>query len=422
MSKITNHLTASAWLLLCSCGGELVVGENRCYGEGVACKSDAPTLSIYGDDVPSATEFDVAAARMVTPTWIDDLPCEVGCGVPEIAPAYDGGLWAATFDGPSELHRLNAEGEIVDTVALSQFGWLTTNEDRDALLLSWGGTGPSYTLVNGRGDVARRELTASGLTRPPLAWQLAPGPDGGMRLAAFEEHGAYVAEYDGLGELVWKQPDLRVADVASAPPGTSPLTYSQLLSLSDGALALVLPLHTTPPAGLVGLSFAQGVVLLESDGNVRWYLEVGQVSSVLAASGSEGSLVLAFPDPLGDTAILHVDRDGNVAGRWTARRVGYYGWIMAALATDAAGDIYMLGMSGERDTPVQTVCRIHSSDPAAEPACLGVDALDLPANAIYGLNANQRLVAPEVGAAVFTLNHANVGEMHGTSRLVRVDF
>jgi hypothetical protein len=415
-----------------------VVGEDHCYGDRVSCASDAPTLAITPSSNTPGSDFQVATTRLIEPTWVYELPGTSSSTNVDIVPAYDGGVWAreSSFE-TATLDRINAVGELVDTQPLNSYGSLLVDgETLDALVVGSG----SYQRVNERGEISQYPLARIEPARSYM-WQLAPGRDGGVRTALFRERDAYVADYDPLGTLVWKQSDLRPAQRVLAEDGSDlikGMPVFRLVPLSDGALAVLLPKSGTLP-GLFGgstIDRGQGVTLLEADGNVRWDVLVGPPAEAetLAAPGPDGSLVLVARGLSVDPTILLLDRDGALTARWVARRVGYYADVVTAICTDPAGDIYTLGVSGERGAAVATVCRLSARNLSADPTCVGVNGVtprDIDdvnfappaAGELPFVRVIQGLIAPEAGGVVFTVHEQDAGLAQTThSRVVRVDF
>jgi hypothetical protein len=428
-TSVRTVASALAWLLLWSCKGEFVVGENTCYGTSVRCGSDVPALYAFEDTAAQVTHFDVTATQLVKPAWVYDIQCG-SCSLLQMAPAYGGGVWLTVDDDHFALHRIDAKGETADLQPLPYLGILSVDEQLDAVVAGY----PGYVRVNGRGELSEYHLPA--IERRAIA--LIPGPDGHVRVSALEKRKSYVAEYDGGGELVWKQSDLQVPDYAFDP---EPAGYSanifKLILLRDGSLAAFLPMDGTPISkrtSLAGLDRGHGVTLLEADGNVRWRMYLGPSDTLasggvnvgpglpapLVAPGADGGLVMAFASS--GALILVVDRAGNITARWAARRVDYYEDIVDFLATDSAGDIYTAGLSGPRDAPLVTVCRISASEPSADPVCLGVDDLRLTNDDGILSGTIKNLVAPEPGSVVLSLeSYGSVAAMDSV-RLVRVEF
>jgi hypothetical protein len=420
----------AACLPLWSCGDDLIVGEDRCSGAGVVCDAHAPLFHV-DDTAAPFTEFDVVAVQSVPSDWARDVPCKGLCVGAQLAPAYDGGVWivVGTGDESYVLHRFAADGEIADSQPLASYGTLTVDGYSDALITSWlDAAHPGYTRVNGRGDLSRHAFGALVGAANSLR-ELAPAPDGGLRVALVQQHGSFVAEYEELGDLRWQQSELRVSEYAFKMASDGPRTDSflRLVPLTDGALAVVAPLNGEPSAPQAGaptpLELGYGITLLEPDGNVRWHLYVGPpVSSVLAVPGVDGSVVLAAPNSPADVSIMRVDRNGTIAGRWTARQAGYYDQIVEDLACDPAGDIYTLGLGGERNAPLATLCRIRASDLDAAPLCVTVEGLTLDSGLALASDRSIRLVAPAAGSAVFSVEHLDPETRVRTTRLTRVAF
>jgi hypothetical protein len=422
---------AALCMAVWSCGSDTLIGEIHCYGDEVDCASDAPTLGPIGDGVVPGSTYDVVASRTVAPTWVNEFSAG---SYPQVVSAPDGGTWALfwTTQG-STLQRIDADGELVGSYAVSGYGNLFVDEERNALVLAPSimrdTASVSSFAVDAQGEVSEHKID---IAHPPAGAYVAPGPAGHVRVGSFAAQGSYVAEYGLAGDLLWKQTGVRDArdfPFEDLEAGLTPNVSYDLLTLSDGALAVGVPKYIDNVPGFT-VGRTQGVTLLEADGNVRWDFWLGSKPSVTLrmTAGRDGSVVVTHASPYGDDGsawTMVLGRDGEVLARWQGGRVGYHSAIAQALCADAAGDIYIAMLSGERDAPLPTVCRMRSSDPSAEVVCLAVDVppLDtegdpselLPAYTGAAINS---MTAPEPGAVVFAF--AKFGDR--SIRLVRIDF
>jgi hypothetical protein len=425
--------SAAACALLWSCSGDPLLGENRCYGEGVVCKSEAPTLTgwgVAGSPVPGST-FDVVAARTVTPTWVYDFPCEFPCStLPQVASTHNGGVWAAFFGGSSstsELQRIDAEGQLVESHPFANYGTLSVDEELNPVVLGWWTGQLSHFSVNAQGEPVQRivrDLEPNG----PGYRVFAAGRGASVLEGRFQEQGSYIAEYGLQGELRWKQTELR--DARDFPfedlgVGMSPLVSYGLVALSDGAIAVGVPKFTEGVPGLAP-SRTQGVTLLEADGNLRWdaFLEASP-STVLMSAAPDGGLVVTGLGNFSSSdrpAVRVFDRHGDLLALWMGMRVGYHDAHIWALCTDPAGDIYTFVVTGERDAPTATVCRMSTSEPNAEVVCLGVDGGLHLSHPALNLNLRVGMAAPQAGSVVLSFEENDQDNDIGASRLVRIDF
>jgi hypothetical protein len=432
---------AALSLLLCSCGGDLLVGEQHCYGDGVDCKSDAPTLVPYDENFDSAG-FGVTVSRSVAPTWIYDHPVEYPYNAQtQLALAPGGGVWALHTALMVELQRINAQGEPVESHVIATPGTLSVDDElRPAVVVSW---------------LGRAIRTTLGPSGEPVEWmssQLAPGaapmlmtngPGGRIRLAVYERRGSYVAEYEPPDELVWKQSAVRDARDFPFEAGEPAYASYRMLVLSDGSIALGVPKkgprELSPTPELLGLSGlgdaperAQGITLIEPDGNLRWDIVLSEVSdTMLLAPGPDASVVYAsnpsaernatFYSP-GVVFVRMIDRDGALVASWLGLRSGFHDVTPMALCSDAAGAIYAAFLTGERAAPVPTICRMNAHDAHGGVDCLGVEDVLLTATN-GGLQPTVvGMVAPEPDAVVFSLAQSDAGNERAITRVVRVEF
>jgi hypothetical protein len=420
---------AALCLLLCSCGGDLLVGEKRCYGEGVDCSSEAPTLPPLAGE---AVAFDVEASRNVEPVWIYDPPIERSSwGPTQLAPAPGGGVWAYHASETHTLERINAEGEPVELHLLNYGGMLSVNDELSPILLLGLSSGHVVQTVLGpQGEVLEQTVGRDPIVevgRGSFVHFLIAGPRGRVRSAMFRTRGSYLAEHSPLGELLWKQTELRGARgfPPEDPSDVSVAASYRAVTLSDGAIALGVPkdgpIQFGPAESFGGQwDHAQGITLVGADGNVRWDKAVNTPTySVLLAPGPDGSVVMASGDFALNVVLL--DRDGNESGRWVGQRAGYFGPGALALCSDASGDIYALALTGKRQEPLPTVCRMRGSDPSAEVVCLGVEGLALIPLETAGLTLAS-MTAPEPGAVVFSVEQRDVANETSNTRLVRIEF
>jgi hypothetical protein len=198
--------------------------------------------------------------------------------------------------------------------------------------------------------------------------------------------------------------------------------------LSDGAIAVGVPkarpeaLRAQPLWGLGGIddARAQGITLVEPDGNIRWDILLSRpTSSMVLAPGTDGSVVYSIHDANFIHVVL-IDREGTVVGGWMGLRLGFHEVAASAICSDPAGDIYLGLLTGDRKTPMPTVCRLSTTDPSSEVICLGVEDVVLPVGvASPEISA---MVAPEPGAVVFAIEQPDYENETAIARIVRVEF
>lgn len=410
---------AAALLLLASCNGDLLVGERRCYGEGIDCSSDAPTLApSSGDDV---LQFDVSPARSVEPTWIYEPPIEFSWGERQLGPAPGGGVWMSHSSSTArELQRISAEGEPVESHPLNYEGRLSVDEELNPSLLTLLNGYLIRTVLGPQGEVIEQPIGREPLVignKSPTLNILMAGPEARVRVARYNAQDYYVAEYSPLGELLWKQTEFRGVRL----PATAAVSY-QAITLSDGAIALGLPKPGSIAFPGIESGAGQGITLIGPDGNVRWDMPLGgaATNTQLMAPAIDGGLM--FVTGRGDgLEVLLLDRDGGPVAHWSGLRIGFHSVTAAAACTDSAGDVYVLVLTGERRKPMPTVCRMRGNDPRAEVVCLAVAGV----TQLVSESASQwmgPMVAPEPGAVVFSRGELDFESEDRSSRLVRVDF
>jgi hypothetical protein len=266
---------AALCLLLCSCGGDLLVGEKRCYGDGVDCSSQAPTL-VSTASTMTGSSFDVVATRSVPATWIYDLPVEPPfLADTGLALAPGGGVWLLYDLAKLKLERVNAAGEPVESHPLSLPAYLWVDDELSPVIVSWLYGYVKQARLSPLGEVV--EWTTGYI--PPVAPHrfFVSGPERRVRVAEFLQRGSYLAEYSAQGELRWKQSGLRDArdfPFEAGASGVAPAAAYQVVALSDGAIAVGVPkarpeaLRAYPLWGLGGIDDgrAQGITLVEPDG------------------------------------------------------------------------------------------------------------------------------------------------------------
>lgn len=419
--RFTPLSRAALCVSLCGCGADLLVGEQRCYGEGVVCRSDAPTLGM--PSVEGIIQWDVIPTRSVEPTWIYDPGSEFVQFGPQLARAPDRGVWLQHSNGTAnELLRIDADGEPVELHALNYQGQLSVDDELNPILLARLPSGQLVrTVLDPRGEaldlpVGREPLVTPG-KGPTLHFVMA-GPEGRVRIAKYNALDYYVAEYDLLGELLWKQSDFRGARL----PSTANASY-QAIGLSDGSIAVGLPKQAsfTDSAGGSVTATTQGITLIGPDGNVRWDMSLtSNLGAVQLFPGNDGSVGFAtrWHDSLG---VMLLDRDGGQIAVWSAFRAGYHNLNGSTICADPAGDLYLLARTGTRRKPVPTVCRMLASDPHAEVVCLSVPGarqLDVEGDTL----TLSPMVAPEPGAVVFSIFEFDPERAASVWRVVRVDF
>jgi hypothetical protein len=413
---------AALLLLLCGCGGDLLVGEKRCYGEGVDCASDAPTLGFPYSQATPGSNFDVGPSRSVAPAWVYE---HQGSGWPQLKPAPNGGVWVLYSTGTIDLERLNAEGEPVESHALGRLGFLSVDDELAPVVLSWRDGHIVRTTIDPLGEVFEWRIghfpTMSALSL------MTNGREGRLRLAVFDERRSHVAEYSPLGELLWKQSAVR--DARDFPfedlgPGRTPTASYRMVTLSDGSIAMGVPKNgrRDMQAGIDEPDPMQGITLVEPDGNLRWDTVLGEATfSMLLAAGLDGSVIYASDGfPLG-MAIVLLDRDGQAVAIWTGQRFDYYPVTPLAICSDSAGEIYAVAIGGERDAPVPTVCRMSASQADAEVVCLGVEDVFVTQTGEVSQSTIRTLTCPEPGVVVLAVDRTD--DASGlVSRLVGVEF
>jgi hypothetical protein len=412
------------------------VGEKHCHGEGVDCKSDAPTLEPPYDEPVPGSEFDMAPSRGVAPTWVYDYPHEYPSSPRlQLAPAPGGGVWSFYENPRDELQRVNAGGVPVESHALTGPGALWTlwvDDELTPILLGWNNGYIRQTVIGPLDEVVTWTVGyIEPLPSPPL---LIPGPGGRVRVGVFQQRSSYVAEHDALGDLRWQQSDVRDArdfPFEDSAPELGPNASYRAVLLSDGAIAVGMPKNWRGDLtlGLPGSSSSlqiehgQGITLVEPDGNIRWDIVLSDATlSMLLAPGLEGSVIYATAQPVSRAAYIRlIDRDGKLRAGWLGRRDGYYEAMPSAICSDPAGDIYTVSLSGGRKAPVPTVCMLSASDPSSAVVCLGVEdvAPSDDGNFAPWISA---MIAPEPGAVVFSILHVDVETRTSVARLVRVEF
>jgi hypothetical protein len=412
---------AALLLLLCSCGGDLLVGEKHCHGEGVDCDSDAPTFGLPYNQATPGSGFDVVPSRTVAPAWTYE---QQGSGWPQLKRAPGGGVWVLYSTGTIDLQRLNADGEPVESHTLGGLGFLSVDDELAPVVLSRRDGRIVRTIIDPLGEIFEWSIghfaTMSALSL------MTNGPEGRLRLSVFEERSSHIAEYSPLGELLWKQSAVR--DARDFPfedlgPGMAPTASYRMVTLSDGSIAMGVPKNgrNDVAAGISEPDAMQGITLVEPDGNLRWDTVLGPASfSMLLAAGLDGSVIYASDGFLG-MAILLLDRDGQVVASWLGQRLDYFPVTPLAICSDSVGEIYAVAMAGERDAPVPTVCKMSASQPDAEVVCLGVEDVFVTHAGEVSQATIRALACPEPGTVVLAVDR--LGDAGGlVSRLVAVEF
>jgi hypothetical protein len=398
---------------MCACSDEaLLLGELHCPGK--SCDAGAPTLGLPLDEQLQFLTYDVTP-RTVEPTWVYELPESATC---VIQPAPQAGVWVMVYSTSVELVRLDARGQRELSYKL-QGADLFVDDALNPELLSYDGLGVTSSSVDARGETASNSIRVSERRQTGMGF-VVPGPGGGVRIANFAKAGSSVSAYSASGQMLWRQTGLR--DARDFPfedlgAGHVPAASYGVAPLSDGALALGVPKYVDQISGLqVGRT--QGITVLEPDGSVRWDRWFGgpPAFGVLVHAGLDGGVLVANATLLSSTTLL-IDRDGAIVSSWTAQRVGYYDVSAHAIAQDAEGDVYVATLSGERDMPMPTVCRLRRDD-AVCLALEGVPISSVGPRASVTLQIRD-LVAPEPGAVVFSIQEPGLSR---PVRIVRVDF
>jgi hypothetical protein len=428
-ARIARLPRAALCLLLCSCGGDLLVGEQHCYGDGVDCKPDAPTLAPPrpGDNVSG---FSVVPSRTVEPAWVYEAPIAPPSLVAQLAPAPGGGVWTYRIHGEvGELERINAEGEPVELHQLRYGGTLSVDDELSPILLLRLPSGQLVqTILGPQGELLERTVGNDPIFQPGSGFfteLLLAGSEGRVRTAMFREQGSYLAEYSPLGELLWRQSEVRAARAFPFDHQDIRTVSYRAVALSDGAIALGVPkdgpIRVDYEGGYTTWEEAQGITLVEPDGNIRWDIALSTPTfGMLVAPGLDGSVVFSA----GSDAFLDVTLiggHGKPLGRWSGARTHYYGVTAWALCSDAAGDIYALVLTGDRLTPTPTVCRMRGGDPSAEVVCLGVEWV-APLPSAQGAVMLGSMTAPEPGAVVFAIEQSDIASGSSAQQLIRIEF
>jgi hypothetical protein len=414
-------------MTVCACSDQpLVLGELRC--AGTVCDRDAPTLSGVAEIDQPWRLYDVVAARTLPPSWVYELPLPQAA-LPNLRPAPDGGVWVSYAGTPAAtLLRLDGEGQRVASYPFEPYGALFVDDTLQPRILSYDVHMASTFAVDAEGATPINAFKFAS-SRPTDQTSAVLTAEGGVRAALFSEEGSYVAAYAPSGELLWKQTEIRdardfpFADLAAGL--TQPTSYG-LVSLSDGALAVGVPKNIEGVQGLTG-AHTQGITLLEADGMLRWDFWFGGAPSfnVLLAAGLDGSVIASNASNLSASTLV-IDRDGKVIARWTATRADYHSVDSHAIAQDRDGDVYVATLSGARDTPMPTICKLPLREPEVEVICIAVEWPTLGnwhsgPGATIGLQI-RNLIAPDPGTVLFSVLQSGATDDDWRMNVVRVDF
>ena len=398
----------TATTLIWGCGGDPIVGKDRCFGEHISCNSDAPTLREPDLFEPLQHTFEVVSSGALEKSWTHRLDADRY--VMQVQPAPDGGVWTLLGGGEikRELRQLDADGAVLAShlVPFLPVPDLTVDAKLQPSVTGWNPEGATYAALTGSGELHAQTIATH------IHWGgegralVSSAFDAGATLALFTPDESYVARYAADGQLTWQQTDVRDArkyPFADAIRG--PEANYALVPLSDGAVAVGVPKYITESTG-VTVGRAQGITVLEPDGNVRWdiWFPSAPPSAMLIQPGADGSLLAAYTGSLEGThasTIVALNRDGEVVASWTALQ-GEYSAVPAALCSDATGDVYATFLTTEHDRSPIAICRMRSSAPDEAVACRVLEGFEGWPWVMLG-----GVAAPEPGAIVLAYSTAS---------------
>jgi hypothetical protein len=433
---MTNWMSRVArcvlWLGLASCQDTLL-GEDECLGERTRCESDTNNLGfveLHDPERPAET-FEVKTTRSIEAQLFHEMTCEAGCSTWGFEAGPDGGHWLLIADGPRRRLRLiGVDGSLrhesdVDTGSIAGVR-LSTDDHLNAVLGGWQPMmagpvviAPRYFMrVEGSGKVVKTLLQEPSTEARAM---LLAGPGEEVRVVSFGPNDvpdvAYA--YAGDGGSVWRQTNLQTKPVDDSFDSPPPLR------LADSSLALFVP-KPDPNSNATW----EGITLLDRDGNVRWESSTSESNYRLSMDRWQGTGILVTRPHTDDLCVSYaLSADGSVQGLWQAQRAGFYAVVPRATAVDSEGNVYLAMISGERDTPTFSICRLSNTEAPSECFAVKHPRLEDPINTM-GIGSMGQLfwpatirvagmTAPEPSVLLLALDRY-ISDANG-SELLRVD-
>jgi hypothetical protein len=392
-----NTRRALGWLCVGSalsfgCSDDPVLGKNGCFGEKTVCTSDAPTYNLeydwyYLHFVDDATnKFDVTPDETLAPTWRYEWPCELFyCHASQVALAPDGDVWVALgYAYAGELRRIDTDGKLVgshDWVPPSvanpaeqrPFQLLVDAEYNPVLLYTEPGTyfGVFRSVrFDAHGILTTAELPLDTDSSAVLALA---GADNSLQFLEHRPEGLVAESYDARRQLVWRQDNLRVEAEAWA---TQASYIAGSVALRDGGFVFWTDKaeREIPNTSSAITSPIAGITVVDQDGNLRWDAYVADVGgSYRLAEGKDGSLVATFVNGAGDLNVALISAAGKLEAGWLGRRFDFFPVVPTMLAVDPAGDAYLALITGERDAPELTLCKLTMQDVQQDVVCVAIE-------------------------------------------------
>ncbi|MET0343630.1 MAG: hypothetical protein ABW252_21640 [Polyangiales bacterium] len=115
---------------------------------------------------------------------------------------------------------------------------------------------------------------------------------------------------------------------------------------------------------------------------MKW--QIRSTTWIRFAPIATGGFALAVPYLQG-FRLYAVDSHALLLGSWVAQPASYHGGVPAGLASDAEGNLYFALVTGLRQTPEITVCKLSLEVAPAPPNCIGLDIERSGATRIDGI-------------------------------------